>query len=496
MAEPQKKDPYLLLVNAIATSGLTDDDLRKHLPKTMNWWEKGSSEETRRKNLEKMMGNPDFQKELRVWDDFSDYDFSGYVKPEDDSNTPGNLANADIKDVEKWYDRAKLVLDPKGLLGKTELYDTSGDLTFQQLEDKIGPDYEGDWFGNLLNEFGYNDDADGYEQLTQDLQAALTRMKNHDFQDKFGSAKTPLKFLFQKTFDALDDGQKPKISDTLIDAGTNIAWTVPAAKMFPLASGIVRSVPKAGKAAELVMKGNAPKTLLGKVGKSLSTAAAVPTGTEIADYLAGTDTENEKREGIVGRAVTAGTGALVNLATPGLAKMVPLRGGSMLANFNLSPKDAAYVNRKLADFVDFGSKQDAAKAKLQLLQDAKDDAAEVVANLTKNLGKRKGPVSTDRLSEAVAWLPDRMQEDGAVLAKMIEGNSGSLKKGAKAFINSFEDPLGERILKNVAMKEETLMDVVSPYLSSYVINRLGTNGVAKFVKKMFSRYTNRFSDEE
>ena len=56
--------------------------------------------------------------------------------------------------------------------------------------------------------------------------------------------------------------------------------------------------------------------------------------------------------------------------------------------------------------------------------------------------------------------------------------------------------MGEFKLKEIAESVTPAWEEVLPYLSSYFVNRMGRDGVAKFVKNMFGRYTNRFSDEE
>ena len=203
----EKKDAYELISNAFLNSQLDDDELEKNFPKINAWFNSASTKEDRLKRLSSVLGDPDFQKELRQFDDFADFDFSEFKPPEKNVYKPGELKNADMKDVQKFYAKAKSVIDPTGKLGETELYDTAGDATFQQLEEKIGEDYTGDWFGELLNAFNYPDTPEGYEQLTQDFQAAMTRMKNKDFTKKFGKAEAPLKFVFGKTFNALEDGK-------------------------------------------------------------------------------------------------------------------------------------------------------------------------------------------------------------------------------------------------------------------------------------------------
>ena len=407
MAE-EKKDPYGMITNAFALSGLTDEQVKEHFPKIDAWFNSASSAEDRRKRLDMLLGDPEVQKELRQFDDFAEFDFSGYKETSGDAVKPGNLATADMKDVKAFYDRAKRTIDPKGKLGKTELYDTAGPATFEQLEETIGPDYEGDWFGNLLDEFGYPDTPEGYEALTQDLQAALARTKNSKFGDKFGSAKAPLKFIFHNTFDVLEDGKKSTLGDVAVDAGTNVAMAIPGNQMFPILGRAVSMAPKGVKAAEIVAKANAPKTILGKIGRNASTAAAVPTGTQAADYLVGTDTEKEKREGLLGRAVASGSGAFVNMAAPGLLNMVPGRVLAMTGNAGLRGKDAEVVRQSIGDMIFNGSRANAAKDRLASMADDVTAKKDVVMEFAKKLSGKKN-ASTDKLTDIATGFDRRLE---------------------------------------------------------------------------------------
>lgn len=232
--------------------------------------------------------------------------------------------------------------------------------------------------------------------------------------------------------------------------------------------------------------------------KSILTASTVPVGSEMADYALGTDTQKEKREGFLGRAVTAGTGAAVNLATPGLLKMVPMRGGSILGNFGLKPQEVTRVNRKIADFIDYGSKQNAAREKLGIIADDLADSKKVAIEFAKKFGKKKEPIS---MKEAARFANGGsfkgMQEEKAeALARAISENEGNLGKGTLSFLTSGRDKFGEALLKEKATTPASALEESLPYLSSYIVNRMGRDGVARFVKNMFGRYTNRFSDEE
>lgn len=492
MAETAKKDPYGMIVDAIEKSQLTDEELSNKYPNIWSWFNSSDAENSRRKRLDMLLGDPEMQREFRKFDDFADFDFSGYKEPPKDAYKKGDLATASMKDVKDFYDRAKRTIDPNGLLGKTELYETAGPGTFEQLEEKIGPNYEGDWFGNLLDEFGYPDTPEGMEQLTQDFQAALTRTKNSKFGDKFGSAKAPLKFLFTNSFNVLDDGKKPTIGDVAVDAGTNAAMAVPAAKMFPMLGGALRFLPKGAGAAEIALKANAPKTILGKIGKSLATAGAVPTASQAADYAFGTDTEKEKKEGVLGRAVAAGTGTLVNAVTPWLLSMSPNR---VLPLLGLRPKDSETVRQGLGDLIFHGGRAGAAKAKLaELAEDAverKDVALEFAKRLS---GKEKaGP---DELSAIIAGFGRRLEKPATELARAIESAGGKVDDGIMNFLTSGRDNIAENTYEKLAQQPTNALTAMMPYLSAYVVNRLGTGKVAKSVKGMLGSRFGRFVEDD
>ena len=495
MAESAKKDPYGMILEAFANSQLTDEEVDKNFPKISSWFNSASTAEDRQKRLESLLGDPEMQRELRQFDDFADFDFSGYKEPQKDAYKKGELSTADMKTVKKFYDRAKNVIDPKGRLGKTELYDTAGDPTFQQLEEKIGPDYEGDWFGNLLEEFGYPDTPEGMEQLTQDFQSALTRVKNSQFADKYGAAKNPLKFLFKNTFDVLEDGKKPTAGDISVDAGANVAMAIPAAKMFPMLGTVLRVGPKGAAAAELAMKANAPRTIGGKIGKTLATAAAVPTATQTADYAFGTDTEKEKKEGALGRAVAAGTGTFVNMATPFLLNMLPGRVMAMTGNAGLNNKDAQVVRETIGDVIFNGGRAGAAKARLEGLADEALDRKDVALQFAKKLAG-KNRATTEELAEIAAGFGRRLEQPALEMARAIESAGGKVDDGIMNFLMSGKDNLLEMQLGKLAQQPTNAFGAMLPYLSSYTVNRLGTGKVANYGKRMLGRYTNRFVEDE
>lgn len=497
MAETAKKDPYGMIVDAIEKSQLTDEELAKNYPNLWSWFNSSDAENSRRKRLDMLLGDPEMQREFRKFDDFADFDFSGYKEPPKDAYKKGGLATASMKDVKDFYDRAKRTIDPNGRLRKTELYETAGDPTFQQLEEKIGPDYEGDWFGKLLDEFGYPDTPEGMEQLTQDFQAALTRTKNANAAEKYGSAKAPLKFLFKNSFNVLEDGKKPTLADVAVDTGTNAAMFIPSAKMFPMLGGALRFLPKGAGAAEIALKANAPKTILGKIGKSLATAGAVPTASQAADYAFGTDTENEKREGLLGRAVSAGSGTFVNMAAPGLLNMLPGRVLAMTGNAGLRGKDAQVVRETIGDVIFNGGRASAAKARLADLADDAIAKNDVAIQFAKKLSG-KNNATTEELAEIAAGFGRRLEQPALDLARSIESRGGNVDAGIMDFLKSGKDNLLELQLGKIAQQPANALESVLPYLSAYGVNRAGTGKVADYGKRMLGRYTNRFveTDEE
>lgn len=495
MAESAKKDPYGMILEAFANSQLTDEEVAKNFPKIEAWFNSASTAEDRQKRLESLLGDPEMQKELRQFDDFADFDFSQYKEPPKEAFKKGDLATASMKDVKNFYDRAKRTIDPKGRLGKTELYETAGDPTFQQLEEKIGPDYEGDWFGNLLEEFGYPDTPEGYEQLTQDFNAALTRTNNANFADKYGSGKAPLKFLFKNTFNVLEDGKKPTVGDVAVDAGTNAAMAIPASKMFPMLGAALRVGPKGVQAAEFAAKADAPRTILGKVGKSVATAAAVPTASQAADYAFGTDTEKEKKEGLLGRAVSAGSGTFVNMAAPGLLYMLPGRALAMTGNAGLRGKDAETVRQSIGEIIFNGGRANAAKERLAGLADDLADKKDVVLEFAKRLSGKKN-ASAEELAGIAAGFGRRLEQPALNLAKSIQGQGGNVGAGIRDFMASGRDDVQKLFLEQMAAQPATVLESMLPYLSAYGVNRAGTGKVADYGKRMLGRYTNRFVEDD
>lgn len=493
--EKSEKKLYDAVLDFYNKDRRTDEEFQQDFPHLYSLLTSASTEDDRRKRFDLLLGDPALQKELLDIDQFAKIDFSGYKEPTEEAYKPGNLANASMKDVKAFYDRAKRVIDPQGKLGKTELYETAGPRTFELLEEKIGPDYEGDWFGNLLEEFGYPDTPEGYEQLTQDFQAALTRTKNSKFGDKFGSAKAPLKFLFGKTFDVLEDGKKPTLGDVLVDTGANVAMTIPGGEMLPLLGRAVSMAPKSARAAELVSKADAPKTILGKMLKNTATAAAVPTGTQAADYAFGTDTEKEKREGLAGRGVAAGTGTFINMATPFMLGMVPGRILATTGNAGLNNKDAQVVRESFADLLLKGGRVNAAKERLKGLAEDAMERRDIALEFAKKLSG-KNHATAEELGDIAGEFSRRLELPALNLARTIDSKGGNVYAGIEEFLNSGTDRILELQLGNIAKQPTNMLSAAMPYLSAYTVNRLGTGAVADYGKRMLGRYTNRFIEPD
>lgn len=498
----EKKDAYELISNAFLNSQLDDDELEKNFPKINAWFNSASTKEDRLKRLSSVLGDPDFQKELRQFDDFADFDFSEFKPPEKNVYKPGELKNADMKDVQKFYAKAKSVIDPTGKLGETELYDTAGDATFQQLEEKIGEDYTGDWFGELLNAFNYPDTPEGYEQLTQDFQAAMTRMKNKDFTKKFGKAEAPLKFVFGKTFNALEDGKKAGIGDVAVDAGSNILWLVSPTKFLPIVKSVVggatKVVPKLGKVEGMLAKADAPRTALGEVLKNVSVNGVAPAFHSFGDYVLGTDTEEEKRNGLTGRAIEALTGTGVNLAIPGYAEGIVSSVFNRLGRKGLNPENAARVANSIGTFLNFGSRQEQARSILAGLLGKTDFAKRTAKNFAQNLSKNKKVFEDAELGRAAASLPRSLMDSGRNLAHIVSENGGNLGAGVKNFVKSNTNKVDEEFWRTVADIPENIWDLSAPFVVNYVLNRMGTDEFGSYLSNILARPIRRISgkDEE
>lgn len=468
-----------MIENELANSGLTMKEIEQEIPLVYSLMTSVKDKSMRENTLLAMLANKEFQKQLRTFDNFKKFDFNKYDENADKINQlPKNLEEADIKDVENFYTKAKQIIDPNGRLGNTELYDTAGPKTFEQLEG------DGDWFMNLLNGLGYPTDTPDNEyksidQFAKDFQTVLTRMKNHNFADKYGKAKTPLKFMFGRSFDVLEDGKKPTEIDFGIDAGTNILWSLPIANWLRPVAGVAKPV-------------------VSNVAKNVGIASLVPFTSELADSVIGTDTEREKRRGLQGRVNDAVMNTAINLVTPGLAKRAPSTVLGITNFLGMTPKENSRVTKWISDHVDYGSTKEAAKAALSGISEAKDEASQVVSRFAQRLNKKRGAVGDWTLDNIRTTLPGYLQEGGATLAKMIKDNGRSFKKGRDAFLKSVENT-DEGFYKQLAEAPSTLWDELKPFLTTYGINRLGTNGVAGWIRRRFGDATRPWenkSDDE
>ena len=470
----KENDIFTDIEEELANSGLTMEEIERNIPLIYSLMTSSKDRSMRTNDLVRMLATKEFQKELKGFDKFKDFDFSKYNESSEViKDLPKNLNEADIKDVEAWYNKAKQAIDPHGRLGDTELYDTAGPKTFELLEG------DEDWFGTLLDAFGYptgtpEEEAKSMEQLTQDFQTALTRMKNHNFMDKFGKAKTPLKFVFGRSAEVLDEGKKPTIGDVFVDTASNALWTMPFANWF-----------RVGKSLPIGTK----------IAQNVGLSAIAPVTSEALDTVLGTDTEKEKRRGMKGRAEDAAINTAINMAAPALVKRVPMMATGILDRLKLNSKDAGLISQWLSNRVDYGNSQETAKAALAGMAEVKDEAAQVISKFAERLAGKKGRVGKETLSNIISWLPTRQRAAGTALAKMIGENNGSFRKGKDAYLKSLVNILEESVQKELANAPETLLDSVRPYLWTYVVNRAGTQGIGGWIRRRFGRTTRPWETE-
>ena len=287
----EKKNNYETIVNALAESGLSDDEIAKAYPEIWAWWNSASDEASKVKRLESKMGNAKFQKELRDWDAFTNEDFSGYKE----TVVPSNMKEASIDDVEAWYKEAKKSIDPKGRLGNTELYNANGDATFWQLEDD-SPEADMDWFSKLAIDLGYPDTAEGYNQLEKDIKTVFSRKRNADNANKYGGI---VDFAMGNSMSRMKEGFRPTAGDVASDAVANAAWMTPFGKFIKPAEGAALAL---------------------RIGTGLAANSVAPVINETAKVTLGSGKED------AGEALSnVGINTLVNSATP-LQKLLGLAG--------------------------------------------------------------------------------------------------------------------------------------------------------------------------
>lgn len=511
MAEEKKKtaqDLYKAVLDFYNNDGRTDEEFEEDFPGIYAVLNSPMDSLQRQKLFGDSLKNSSFLSELRDIDSINDnFDISGYEKESSDSTVQSPVKIGTINDTGKsiwddesmdgvnmWYDRAKEVLDPGHKAKNVELYDIFNDDKLQRLQDMQDSDRDY-WFTELLNGMGYPDNADGIEALSRDLQTVLTRKKNADFADKFGKAKAPLSFVFGNVFEALDDGRRPSIGDIGADAVSNFAWAVPGSNMIKGVTNVSRMA-GFGKLGDVLANVEKAKTIPGKIGRNLLRASIAPTVNEAADYKMGTDTSEEKEEGLLGRGRNIAMNTAINWATPFLVKGAYNKTASLLGNFGLTPGETAMLNESVSDLIDYGSKQNTAAKKLEAFKEAKDSAEETVWYFAKRLGRMTENLDPGILAEVTSELPGRLKKNGTVLSKMILENDGNLPLGGGQFIGSFDDVFNSALLHRMADSPKSMMDNALPYLANYTVNRLGTSGIGGFIMNRFDRTTRPWDYED
>lgn len=508
MAEEKKKnaqDLYKAVVDFYNNSDRTDEEFAEDYPGIYSLLNSPMDSLQRQKLFGDSLKKSSFLGELRDIDKINEgFDFSDYEKDADDTavSSPVKIGSRDddgksiwdkesMDGVNLWYNKAKEVLDPGHKLKNTELYEIFSDDKLQRLQDM----QEGErdyWFTELLNGMGYTDDDKGIEALSRDLETVLTRKKNADFADKYGKGKTPLTFLFGNVFETMEDGRKPTGGDFGTDVVSNVAWAIPGSTVL----GAFGKAQKLGKVGEILNSVENAKTIPGKIGRNLIRASLAPAANESVDYVFGTDTSEEKADGIAGRAKNIAINTAINWATPFLVKGAYNKISSLLGNFGLTPGETALLNEEVSNLIDYGSKQNTATQKLKLIQEGKDAAEETVQYFSKRLGKKDNNLDEATLAEVTSELPKRLWKNGTALSRMILENEGDLPLGAGQFVGSFDDLLESELLKNIAKSSKSILDETLPFVSNYTVNRLGTSGIGGFLMNRFDRTTKPWNYEE
>ena len=491
-----KKSLLESVIEELEKNGMNDKDAVKDVyPYLAEILYSPKDSAMKEKVLRDSINDPKIQNEIRDFDKFKDFDFDEYKSSE---VIPSSYENADMKDVSAWYDKAKKALDPTGkgekFFSENPLYKlkpkmdlTNEDEEYAAFEAFADPydDDESAWFNNLLDSLGYPDTPEGWEQLATDWNSVMSRKKWADKAELYPGA---VKFLFGKTFDVMEDGKKPTAKDVAVDAASNVAWTIPGAQYI---KGLSK-VPVIGKGVEAM---SLARTAPGQAGTFLTSNSFVPVFNEIMDAKFGTDTEAEKQGGLKGRAENAAINAAINMFTPGLVKMLPTRAGGMFGGFGMDPTKYRNTQNVIADFVDYGNKQNAAQRNLRLMNENAKDAAEVIYKWTKRFGdKAKTAVNEKTLGEFKADLPLRLKDKGQTFVDKVDEKG--FDKGIREFFAPYREGKRMAELKKLAQDPKSFMEALAPYISSYTVNRLGTNTVGDLIRSRLGRQTRYWKSEE
>lgn len=440
--------------------------------------------------------NPDLLKELGDIDDIAEkFDLTEYernadkeAKPlEGKKGTDGKSAwdNESMENVDVWYNAAKKILDPDNRLRNTELYDVYNDRTLQALQDERGGDY---WFTELLDGMGYPDTPEGIEALTEDLVTVLTRKKNAGFADKFGKAKKPLSFIFNNTFQKLEDGRNPNAADVLIDTGTNVGWAVPGGTIL-----------KGLQAAKVAPKAAKTTGMLGKTIGKIEANSVVPVASNAAEavneHFADNATSAARNGGFWGsRLGQAVIGTGINNFTPNVLKMSVAK---VMPFLGIEGSAAGKALTWLDTFINHGTKRNKAASEYveKVLEDqAKRDAA-VFARKYSLEGVSNPELANVLLKETKPGYIGQNVED---IARALFNDRENAGKSviAQWLRSSVNNPGEKQVLRHFYRQEKKTADQVLPWLSSYLVNRGGTQTIGDMIRQRVGRSTRFWDDDE
>lgn len=499
MAEPNKdrsQELYKAVLDFYENDDRNDVEFKEDFPNLFAIVNSPTDKLQRYKAFSDSLKNPALLKELGDIDniaekfDLTEYEFGAdkNAKPLEGKNgSDGKSAwdNESMENVDVWYKSAKKILDPDNRLGDTELYDVFNDRTLQGLQDARGGDY---WFTELLDGMGYPDTPEGIEALTNDLTTVLTRKKNAGAAKKYGAALTPLKFLFDNTFQKLEDGRAPNIYDVGIDMLTNVGWAVPGGTILKGLQA-VKLAPKAAKTTGVL--GNA----LGKIEANSVVPVASNAAEAVNEHFAENSTSAARNGGFWGsRLGQAVIGTGINNFTPNVIKMGAQR---VMPFLGLEGKAAGKALTWLDTFINHGTTRNKAASEYveKVLEDqAKRDAA-VFARKFSLDGVRNPELANVLLNET---KPGYISQNVENIARTLFNDKENDGKAAIAqWLRSNVNDAGEKaVLRHSYRQAKTMADHVLPWLSSYLVNRGGTQSIGDWIRQRVGRSTRFWGDEE
>lgn len=499
MAEPKKdrsQELYKAVLDFYDNDERNDEQFREDYPNLFAIVNSPTDKLQRYKVFSDSLKNPALLKELGDIDKIAEnFDLTEYERGADKDAKPlegkkgsdGKSAwdNESMENVDVWYNSAKKILDPDNHLGDTELYDVFNDKTLQGLQDARGGDY---WFTELLDGMGYPDTPEGIEALTKDLTNVLTRKKNAGVAKKFGKAKTPLKFIFNNSFQKLEDGRAPNKYDVGIDMLTNVGWAVPGGAYL-----------KGLQAAKLAPAASKTTGVLGKALGKIEANAVVPVLSNAAEavneHFADNATSAARNGGFWGsRLGQAVIGTGINNFTPNVIKMGDTR---VMPFFGLEGKAAGKALTWLDTFINHGTKRNKAASEYveKVLEDqAKRDAA-VFARKFSLEGVRNPELANVLLNETKPGYLGQNVED---LSRFLFNDSENAGKAAIAsWLRNNVTNRGEKaVLRHFYKQAKTKADQILPWLSSYLVNRSGTQNIGDLIRQRVGRSTRFWDDDE